>query len=90
MKALEVLESNEERLKVLEDLIKEKSLRKEVISDILFIDEEILRMKSDIKTIRINKDLFNEFNNLIADKYINYSKTNIWNDMIKQYIEKYK
>ena len=84
-KAIQLLEEHEKRLKALEDKLGPHMDELEVLT----IDNDILKLKSVIKSVRINQDLINEFN-LIAGKYPNYSKTNLLNQAIKDFIKKYK
>lgn len=101
VKALQVLESHEkkikffesyeERIKVLESKLKAQNQKvtEPVIKDHLIINEEIKNLKSDIRSIRINKELMAEFNE-VADEYPRYSKTNLINMAIKEFVDKYK
>jgi len=78
-KAIELLEAHEKRLKALEDKLESRMDELEVLT----IDNEVLKLKSVVRSVRVNPDL-------IADKYPNYSKTNLLNQAIKEFINKYK
>lgn len=98
--ALKILERHEKRLrdldhyeKRLEDLelkFNNQDLNDNTSSmDVLHISDDILKLKSVVRSIRINTDLTDQLN-IIAEKHLNYSKTNLWNQMLTEFIEKYK
>ena len=98
--ALEILERHDKRLKDLdkyEQRLKDLELKFEsqvlednaYSTDVLHIDDSILKLKSVVRSIRINNDLTYQLN-IIAEKHLNYSKTNLWNQMLSEFIEKYK
>ncbi|MGB6129214.1 MAG: hypothetical protein WBG30_10715 [Psychrilyobacter sp.] len=87
VRALEMLEQHEKRLIELE--LKINNQNNIISSDLLHIDDKILKLKSVVRSIRINTDLTDQLN-LIAEKHLNYSKTNLWNKMLLEFIEKYK
>lgn len=99
MDALKILERHEKRLKDLDQYEKrlkdlELKLESQTIDnscniDVLHIGDDILKLKSVVRSIRINSDLTDQLN-LIAEKHLNYSKTNLWNQMLSEFIEKYK
>lgn len=90
IETLKVLEQYEKRLRAVELKLGTQIQNDETSVDILHINSEILNLKSEVKTIRLNKDLFDQFNTLIAEKNKNYSKTMIWNYMLSEFIKKYK
>lgn len=90
VEALQVLEQHEKRLKDLElKLESQNSENNSCSMDVLHIGDDILKLKSVVRSIRINTDLTGQLN-IIAEKNLNYSKTNLWNMAIKEFIEKYK
>jgi len=86
LKAIQLLEEHEKRLKALESKL-EPRMNEEV--EVLIINDDILRLKSVVRSVRINPELINDFNS-IADKHLNYSKTNLLNQAIYEFIKKYK
>lgn len=90
VRTLEILEQHEKRLRDLELKLAGQNQSNNLRgADILHIDEDILKLKSVVRSIRINTDLTDQLN-LIAEKHLNYSKTNLWNQMLSEFIEKYK
>lgn len=90
VETLEILEQHEKRLRDLELKLKNQNSNDDVCSmDMLHIGDDILKLKSVVKSIRINTDLTDQLN-IIAEKHRNYSKTNLWNKMLSEFIEKYK
>lgn len=89
VEALQILEQHEKRLRDLELKLGTQN-QSNITSgvDILHINDDILKLKSVVRSIRINTDLTDQLN-IIAEKHLNYSKTNLWNQMLSEFIEKY-
>jgi len=88
-----------DKLSALNDLIHSKDLMKLLQAksedntvdshDILHISREILKLKdTKIKSMRISETLLKKFDAL-ADEHPNYTKTNLINIAISEFIEKY-
>lgn len=90
VETLEILEQHEKRLRDLELKLESQNSADNICSmDILHIGDDILKLKSVVRSIRINTDLTDQLN-IIAEKHLNYSKTNLWNKMLFEFIQKYK
>lgn len=89
-KRLKDLDQYEKRLNDLELKLECQNKGKDLGTlELLHVSDDIIRMKSVVRSIRINAELVGEFN-IIAEKHLNYSKTNLWNQMLLEFIEKYK
>ena len=88
-KALQLLEDHEKRLKDLENKLEDSLKEKIGEVELLLVNDDILRLKSTVRSVRVNIDLMAEFG-LIADKNLKYSKTNLLNQAILEFVEKYK
>jgi len=84
MKFAALLERSDEIFNFLD---KEKNIKGE--QDILHIQDEIRNIKDNkIKSMRISETLLKRFD-LMAKEYSNYSKTNLLNSAILDFLEKY-
>lgn len=82
----DLLTHSEELMKLLEI---EKNGSKADLYDILDIPVEVLKLKdTKIKSMRISETLLKKFD-ILADKHPNYTKTNLINFAISEFVEKY-
>lgn len=77
----------DERLKALEYLLQDQE--NVVTSDVLIINDEILRSKPVVRSFRVCPNIISEFNEL-ADNNLNFTKTNLINQALREFVDKYK
>lgn len=84
------LEAYNERLEALEAIINGNTqITLATPTNVLIVDDKILKSKAITRSIRVCPEIIDEFNQL-AEEHRNFSKTNLFNQALKEFVLKYR